>query len=126
VQIKHVTIHTINGTLRKRCCKSLESNSGIRGRGLRYQLQGSKQIKNRDTRQQLHLKIERTSEEFDRKAFGLEFMKRATGMSSRLWKMRKWTLWRGHPPPEQIIKNWALWRGRPQPKQKKSLLAVSA
>jgi hypothetical protein len=38
------------------------------------------------------LKIERTSEEFDRKALGLEFVKRATGMSSALRKMRNWTL----------------------------------
>jgi hypothetical protein len=45
------------------------------------------------------LKIEKTSEEFDRKAFGLEFVMRATGMSSGLQKMRNWTLWRDWPPP---------------------------
>jgi hypothetical protein len=38
-------------------------------------------IKNPDTRRQLLHKIERISEEFDRKTFGLEFVKRATGIS---------------------------------------------
>jgi hypothetical protein len=32
-----------------------------------------------------------------RKNIGLEFVKRATGMSSGLQKMRNWTLWRGQP-----------------------------
>jgi hypothetical protein len=68
-------------------------------------------IKDLYTRQQLHLKIERTSEELDRKAFGSEFMKRATGMTSRLRKMRNLALWRYRPPLEQKIKDWALWRG---------------
>jgi hypothetical protein len=27
-------------------------------------------------------------------------VKRATGMSSALRKMRNWTLWRGRPPPK--------------------------
>jgi hypothetical protein len=67
-------------------------------------------IKNPDPRWQLRLKIERTSEEFDRKAFGLEFVKRATGKSSGLWKMR----------------NWALCRGWPSPKRNKTLLAALA
>jgi hypothetical protein len=67
-------------------------------------------IKNPDPRWQLHLKIKRTSEEFDRKAFGLEFVKRATSMSSGLRKMR----------------NWTLCRGRPSPKEKKTLLAALA
>jgi hypothetical protein len=35
-------------------------------------------MKNPGTRRQLRLEIERTSEELDRKAFGLEFVKRAT------------------------------------------------
>jgi hypothetical protein len=58
-------------------------------------------IKDPGTRWQLHLEIEKTSDRIDRKAFGLEFVKRAPGMSSGLWKMRKWTLWRGRPPPKR-------------------------
>jgi hypothetical protein len=56
-------------------------------------------IKDPGTRQKLHLKFERTSHGFNRKAFRLEFAKRAARMSSGLWKVRNWTLWRGHPPP---------------------------
>jgi hypothetical protein len=41
-------------------------------------------IKYQDPRWQLHLKIERTSEGMSRKAFGLEFVKRAIGMFSGL------------------------------------------
>jgi hypothetical protein len=77
-------------------------------------------IKNPGTRQKLHLQIKRTSEEFNRKAFGLEFMKQATRMSSGLWVMRNWTLSRGWPPPKQKIKDWAFWSGRPPPKQKET------
>jgi hypothetical protein len=35
-----------------------------------------------------------------RMTIGLEFVKRITRMSSMLWKMRNWTLWRGRPPPK--------------------------
>jgi hypothetical protein len=45
-------------------------------------------IRNPGTKRQLRLKFEETSEEFDRKALDLEFVKRATGMSSRLRKIR--------------------------------------
>jgi hypothetical protein len=82
-------------------------------------------IKDPGTRQQLHLKIERTLDGFDRKAFGLEFMKRATGMSSGLWEVREWTLWRGLPPLEREIRNWTLWRGWPPPKWKNLLTALA-
>jgi hypothetical protein len=68
--------------------------------------------------------MERTSEELNRKAFGLEFVKRATRMSSGLRKMRNWNLRGGCPPLEWKIKNWTLGRGRPPPKWKKNLLAA--
>jgi hypothetical protein len=51
--------------------------------------------RNPDTRWQLHLKIKRTSEGINKKAFGLELMKKATVMSSGLRKIRNWALWRG-------------------------------
>jgi hypothetical protein len=71
-------------------------------KGLRSEteLRGTKRMKNQGTRQQLCLKIESTSEEFVRKAFGLEFVKWETGMPSGLRKMRNCTLWRGRPPPK--------------------------
>jgi hypothetical protein len=55
-------------------------------------------IKDPGTRWQLRFKIGMTSDWFDRKAFGLEFMKRAAGMSSRLRQVMNSTLWRGWPP----------------------------
>jgi hypothetical protein len=51
-----------------------------------------------DTRQQLRLNIERTSDGFNRKTFRLELMKQAAGMSSGLLKVRDWTLWRSWLP----------------------------
>jgi hypothetical protein len=52
------------------------------------------------TRRQLCLKIKGTSDRIDKKAFGLELVKRATGMFSRLRRMMGWTMWRGQPPPK--------------------------
>jgi hypothetical protein len=44
-------------------------------------------IKGPDKGLQLHLKIEKTLEGIDRKAFGLEFVERATEIFSELLKM---------------------------------------
>jgi hypothetical protein len=89
-------------TLRKRLRMRQEGRMGIKdlgGRRLLY-LRGrtsrkkrwkvpecKTRIKNPGTRRKLRLKMKRTSEEFSRKAFGLEFMKRAIRMSNGLWKM---------------------------------------
>jgi hypothetical protein len=40
------------------------------------------------------------SDRIDGKTFRLEILKRANEMSSRLEKLRKWTLWRGRPLPK--------------------------
>jgi hypothetical protein len=64
---------------------------------------GTKKTKKPSTRLQMLLKTKRTSEKFERKAFGLEFVKRATGMPSGLWRGRTTSEWK--------IKDWALWRG---------------
>jgi hypothetical protein len=58
-------------------------------------------MRNPNTRRWLRLKIEMTSEGIDKKAFGLKFVKRATGISSRLRKIRNWALWRAWPPPKR-------------------------
>jgi hypothetical protein len=76
-------------------------------------------IQHPGTRWQLRLKTERTSDGIDRKAFGMDFMKRAAGRSWGLRKMRNWTVWRSQSPPEQDIRNLILWRGRPLLKWKK-------
>jgi hypothetical protein len=54
--------------------KGQQCNNGIRGQGLKEQLQGNKRIKNPGRRRQLRLEIERMSKEFDRKALGLKFV----------------------------------------------------
>lgn len=78
------------------------------------------------TRWQLHLTIERTSDGFNRTAFKLEFVKQAARISSRLWKVRDWTLGRGWPTLEWEKRKWTLWRGSPPPKQKKTILSALA
>jgi hypothetical protein len=53
--------------------------------------EGTNGTRNRDFEEQLRLGSERTTSGIYRKAFGLEFVKRATGMSSGLRKMN-WAL----------------------------------
>jgi hypothetical protein len=72
--------------------------------------EGTNGTRNQDFEEQLRLGSERTPSKFERRAFGLEFIKQRNGMSSGLRK----------------IKNWTLWNGRPPPKRKKILLAALA
>jgi hypothetical protein len=58
-------------------------------------------IEDPDTKRQLRLKTERTSEEIDGKVFEPEFVKRATRMSSGLRNVKDWALWSGRPPPKR-------------------------
>jgi hypothetical protein len=46
------------------------------------------------------LKIDRTSDGFDTKPFGLEHMKRSSGISNGSRQIRNWTVWRGWPTSE--------------------------
>jgi hypothetical protein len=75
---KHSTTNSVEqearkGRTEKRCWKDPECKTGIKDPG---------------TRRQLRLKIERTSDGFDRKAFRLELVKRGAGMSSGLQQIR--------------------------------------
>jgi hypothetical protein len=54
--------------------------------------------RNRDFKKQLHLESERTTSGINRKTIGLEIMKPSVGISSGLWQMRNWRLWRGRSP----------------------------
>jgi hypothetical protein len=58
-------------------------------------------MNNSGIRRPLLLKAERPSEEFDRKIFGLELVKRAFRISSEMQKIEDWTLWRGRSPPKR-------------------------
>jgi hypothetical protein len=95
-------------TFGKRCWKGPECNNGIRDRGPRQQLRGNKRIENPGIRLQLHLKIKRTSEEFDMKAFRLKITKQVVRISSGLWRMMEWTLWRGRPPLRRRKRGYTL------------------
>jgi hypothetical protein len=68
-------------TLGRRYQQKLECKNGIRNRGLRQELQSKKEF-NKTLRETLELEI----------------VKRA--MSSRLRKIKNWTLWRGRAPSE--------------------------
>jgi hypothetical protein len=80
------------GNVRKNETRDNVVQGNLRGRtlGRRHQPKPECKIGMKDpgTRQQLHLKIERISDGFDRKAFRLEFVKQAAGMSSGLQKVR--------------------------------------
>jgi hypothetical protein len=76
---------------RKKLRKHPECNKGLKDLGLRQQLQDP------DPRQQLHLRIEKSSNEIFRE----KIAKRVVRTSNGLRKIRKWTLWRCRPPPKQ-------------------------
>jgi hypothetical protein len=79
----NVAPRTLKGrTSRMTCWKGPECNNVMRDRGLKQQLWGNERINNSGIKRQLLLIVGRTSEELDRKAFGLEFLKRSFGNSS--------------------------------------------
>jgi hypothetical protein len=84
-------------TQENKCFKGPECKNGVRYRCLRQQLQGKNGIKDRDTRRQLRLRIEKTSNDI----FRGKIAKQVVINSSGLRKIRKWTLWRGRPPPKR-------------------------
>jgi hypothetical protein len=63
--------------------------------------EGTTVTKNRDFEEQLRLGSERTTSGIYKKTIGLEFLKRAVGISSGLRKIRNWTLWWGQPTPKR-------------------------
>jgi hypothetical protein len=75
--------------------KGLECSNDMRDQGLKQQLRGNERINNSGIRRLLRHNIEGTSEELDRKTFGLEFIKRAFGISNRIQRIKDWTLWMG-------------------------------
>jgi hypothetical protein len=75
----------------KRLRKRPECNSGLRNAFL------SQQLRDPDTCRQLRLRIKKTSNEI----FGEKIAKRVVGISCRLQRIKKRTLWRGRPPPKR-------------------------
>jgi hypothetical protein len=58
-------------------------------------------IEDPDIRRRMRLKTERRME-IDKKVFEPEVVKRATGMSNRLRKVKDSVLWRGRPSPKRL------------------------
>jgi hypothetical protein len=104
----------------KRMRKHPEWNRGLRDVGLSQQLQGRKQIKVLGIRLPLCLKNKRTTNGIKGwsagqrsylgkggtlrmnlyEIFGGKIAKQVVGDSRMLQRIRKWTLWRGRPPPK--------------------------
>jgi hypothetical protein len=81
--------------------KGPECNNGLRNRGLSQQLRSKTVIKDPRTRQHLRLGKWRTTCMIYKKSIRLEIVKRALRISNVFPKIRKWTLWRGRPPPKR-------------------------
>jgi hypothetical protein len=81
-------------------------------------------IKDPGTKRKPSLKMERISDGFDRKAFGLQFVKQEPEVSSGLLEVKNWALWRTQPPPDWEFRIWILWKDGPHPKRKKNLLVA--
>jgi hypothetical protein len=81
-------------------------------------------IKDPGTNRKPRLKMERISDGFDRKAFGLQFVKRGPEVSSGLREVKNWALWRTRHSPDWEFRIWILWKDRPPPKRKKNLLVA--
>jgi hypothetical protein len=81
---------------------------------------GSQGVKNRDVKEQLRLRSERTPSRIFRRKIRLDIGKRIARFSVSTWKMCIWASLRSLPPLERRIKEWTLWRGRPPPKRKKT------
>jgi hypothetical protein len=81
----------IRGTLRKRTYGRRRQPNPERKNG----------TEDPDIRRRMRLETERRLE-IDRKIFESAVVKRATGMSNRLRKVKDWVLWRGRPPPKRL------------------------
>jgi hypothetical protein len=81
------------------------SRASQKGRTLRMRqlvrLEGTNGTRNQDFKEQLCLGNERTTSGIYRKTIGLEIIKRAVRISSRMRKVTDLTLWRGRPPPKR-------------------------
>jgi hypothetical protein len=87
--------------------KDPECNSGMKRRDvrepphLRTWRKIASSIEGMNRREQPRLECIGKCSEIFWKTFRLDILKRANEISSRLQKVRKWTLWRGRLPPKQ-------------------------
>jgi hypothetical protein len=80
-------------------CRGITYLAGVtRPSGTR---QGQSYIRNRDLKEELHLKSKGNVNKTFRETLGLEIMKRIARSSVRIQIMSVRTLWRGQPPPKR-------------------------
>jgi hypothetical protein len=84
-----------------RLCLGPGCNNGIRDRGQKQQLRGSRKIKDLCEKLPLHFGYKKATNGIYWKTSGLEIFKRAVGISGGLRRLKVWTLWRGRPPPKR-------------------------
>jgi hypothetical protein len=98
-------------TFEKKLWEGSDCNTDIRNRGLRQQLQGRNAVKDlgggrprylgkRDLKL-LQLESKGNFDTTFRKTTRLGIAKRIAGSPVALQRIKKWTLWRGRPPPKQ-------------------------
>jgi hypothetical protein len=102
---------TRKGTFEKKLWKGSDCNNDIRNRGLRQQLQGKNAVKDLGggrprylrKRELKMLQLESTGnlDTTFRKTTRLGIAKRIAGSVVALQRIKKWTLWRGRPPPKR-------------------------
>jgi hypothetical protein len=89
--------------------KGPECENGVRDRGLKQQQCGNKQTKNPTTNdiegwnlgERAPLGIGGTCKKDICDIFREKIMEQVVGTSSELRRRKKWTLWRGRPPPKR-------------------------
>jgi hypothetical protein len=90
--------------VRKDCTRNQRQQATAKGRkdgGLWNSPKCNSGIKDPRRRQQLRPGNEKTSSMIYKKAIRLEIVKQASRISSVFRKIRKWTMWRGRPPPKR-------------------------
>jgi hypothetical protein len=93
---------------KNKCWNGPECENGVRNRGLKQQLRGSKQIKDPTTNniegwnpgERTPLGSGGTRKKDICDIFRDKIMEHGVGISSSLRRRKKWTLWRGRLPPK--------------------------
>jgi hypothetical protein len=87
-------------TCKKTPWRGSKCNNGIQGRGLQQKLQSRIGIKDQDDIMDMSLRIEQTADGIDVKHSRLQNEKQTAESLMEERNMKKWTLWKGRPPPK--------------------------
>jgi hypothetical protein len=100
---RHATVawQKINLTRNIRIQESRESPKEFAAAGMRKSPEGNNGIKGWSARQRSYLGSGGTPSKSPYEIFGRKIAKQVVGTSSGLQRIRKWTIWRGRPPPKR-------------------------